>query len=116
MRHNHLVRSANGSNGSGIGLSLAIRALPVNAPAPANTTRCSRQRARVTCIHVQNTLTMPRRRLFRSLGAKRCPSSGRAREEEDDEEDEGNVTDDEGDDDEEDDGGYSVRVCRLCQW
>jgi hypothetical protein len=37
-------------------------------------------------------------------------------EEEDDEEDEGNVTDDEGDDDEEDDGGYSVRVCRLCQW
>ncbi len=38
-------------------------------------------------------------------------------EEEDDEEDEGNVTDDEGDDDdEEDDGGYSVQVCRLCQW
>ena len=37
-------------------------------------------------------------------------------EEEDDEEDEGNVTDDEGDDDEEDDGGYSVWVCRLCQW
>ena len=37
-------------------------------------------------------------------------------EEEEDEEDEGNVTDDEGDDDEEDDGGYSVRVCRLCQW
>jgi hypothetical protein len=37
-------------------------------------------------------------------------------DEEDDEEDEGNVTDDEGDDDEEDDGGYSVRVCRLCQW
>jgi hypothetical protein len=37
-------------------------------------------------------------------------------EEEDNEEDEGNVTDDEGDDDEEDDGGYSVRVCRLCQW
>jgi hypothetical protein len=37
-------------------------------------------------------------------------------EEEDDEEDEGNVTDDAGDDDEEDDGGYSVRVCRLCQW
>jgi len=37
-------------------------------------------------------------------------------EEEDDEEDEGNVTEDEGDDDEEDDGGYSVRVCRLCQW
>jgi hypothetical protein len=34
----------------------------------------------------------------------------------DDEEDEGNVTDDEGDDDEEDDGGYSVQVCRLCQW
>ena len=31
-------------------------------------------------------------------------------EEEDDEEDEGNVTDDE------DDGGYSVRMCRLCQW
>ena len=31
-------------------------------------------------------------------------------------EDEGNVTDDEGDDDEEDDGGYSVQVCRLCQW
>jgi hypothetical protein len=28
----------------------------------------------------------------------------------------GNVTDDEGDDDEEDDGGYSVQVCRLCQW
>jgi hypothetical protein len=24
--------------------------------------------------------------------------------------------DDEGDDDEEDDGGYTVRVCRLCQW
>ena len=39
------------------------------------------------------------------------------REEPDEEEDdEGNVTDDEGDDDEEDDGGYSVRVCRLCQW
>ena len=38
-------------------------------------------------------------------------------EEEDDEEDEGNITDDEGDDDdEEDDGGYSVQVCRLCQW
>jgi hypothetical protein len=37
-------------------------------------------------------------------------------EEENDEEDEGNVTDDEGDDDEEDDGGYSVQVCRLCQW
>jgi hypothetical protein len=37
-------------------------------------------------------------------------------EEEDEEEDEGNVTDDEGDDEEEDDGGYSVRVCRLCQW
>jgi len=37
-------------------------------------------------------------------------------EEEDDEEDEGNVTDDEGDDDEEDDGGYSVQVCRFCQW
>ena len=37
-------------------------------------------------------------------------------EEEDEEGDEGNVTDDEGDDDEEDDGGYSVRVCRLCQW
>ena len=37
-------------------------------------------------------------------------------EEEDDEEDEGNVTDDEGDDDEEDNGGYSVQVCRLCQW
>jgi hypothetical protein len=37
-------------------------------------------------------------------------------EEEEDEEDEGNVTDDEGDDDEEDDGGYSVRVCGLCQW
>lgn len=37
-------------------------------------------------------------------------------EEEGDEEDEGNLTDDEGDDDEEDDGGYSVRVCRLCQW
>ena len=37
-------------------------------------------------------------------------------EEEDDEEDEGNVTDDERDDDGEDDGGYSVRVCRLCQW
>ena len=32
-------------------------------------------------------------------------------EEEDDEEDEGNVTDDE-----EDDGGYSVQVCRFCQW
>lgn len=37
-------------------------------------------------------------------------------EEEGDEEDEGNLTDDEGDDDEEDDGGYSVQVCRLCQW
>jgi len=37
-------------------------------------------------------------------------------EEEDEEEDEGNVTDDEGDDDEEYDGGYSVQVCRLCQW
>jgi hypothetical protein len=37
-------------------------------------------------------------------------------EEEDDEEDEGSVTDDEGDDDEEDDRGYSVRVCRSCQW
>jgi hypothetical protein len=37
-------------------------------------------------------------------------------EEEDEEEDEGNVTDDEGDDDEEDEGGYSVQVCRLCQW
>jgi hypothetical protein len=37
-------------------------------------------------------------------------------EEEDDEKDEGNVTDDEGDDEDEDDGGYSVRVCRLCQW
>jgi hypothetical protein len=37
-------------------------------------------------------------------------------EEEDDDEDEGNVTDDEGDDDEEDDGGYSVQVCRFCQW
>jgi hypothetical protein len=37
-------------------------------------------------------------------------------EEEDDEEDEGNVMDDEGDDDEEDGGGYSVQVCRLCQW
>jgi len=39
-------------------------------------------------------------------------------EEEDDEEDEGNVTDDEGDDDddEEYDGGYSVQVCRLCEW
>ena len=35
---------------------------------------------------------------------------------EEEEEDEGNVTDDEGDDEEEDDGGYSVRVCRLCQW
>ena len=37
-------------------------------------------------------------------------------EEEDDEDDEGTVTDDEDADDEEDDGGYSVRVCRLCQW
>jgi hypothetical protein len=37
-------------------------------------------------------------------------------EEEDDEEDEGNITPDGGDDDEEDEGGYSVRVCRLCQW
>ena len=37
-------------------------------------------------------------------------------EEEDDKEDGGNVPDDEGEDDEEDDGGYSVRVCRLCQW
>lgn len=37
-------------------------------------------------------------------------------EEEDDEEDEGNVTDDESDDQEEDNGGYSVRVCPLCQW
>jgi hypothetical protein len=39
-------------------------------------------------------------------------------EEEDDEEDEGDGTHDEGDDDydEEDGGGYSVRVCRLCQW
>jgi hypothetical protein len=36
-------------------------------------------------------------------------------EEEDDEEDEGNVRDNEGDDEEEDGGGYSVRVCRLCQ-
>ena len=26
------------------------------------------------------------------------------------------ATDDEGDDDEEDDGGYSVQVCRFCQW
>jgi len=36
-------------------------------------------------------------------------------EEEDDEEGEGSVTEDEGDDDEEDNGGYSVRLCRLCQ-
>jgi hypothetical protein len=34
---------------------------------------------RVPCGHEQNTPTMPRRRLFGSLGAKRCPSSGRAR-------------------------------------
>ena len=37
-------------------------------------------------------------------------------EEEDDEDDEGNVRDDEGDDEEEDEGGYSVQVCRWCQW
>ena len=37
-------------------------------------------------------------------------------EDDEDEEDEGSVTDHEGDDDEEDDGGYSVQVCRLCQW
>ena len=38
-------------------------------------------------------------------------------DDEEDEEDEGNVRDDEGDDDDEqDDGGYSVQVCRLCQW
>jgi hypothetical protein len=34
---------------------------------------------RVTCGHEQNTPTMPPRRLFGSLGAKRSPSSGRAR-------------------------------------
>ena len=40
-------------------------------------------------------------------------------DEEDEEEDEGDGKKDdenEDDDDEEDDGGYSVRVCRLCQW
>ena len=46
---------------------------------------------RVPCGHEQNMPTMPD-------------------EEEDDDEDEGNVTGDE------DDGGYSMRVCRLCQW
>ena len=71
---------------------------------------------RVPCGHEQNFPAMPRREPFGSLGAKRCPPSPRAHEEEDDEEDEGNVTDDEGDDDEEDDGGYSVQVCRFCQW
>jgi hypothetical protein len=64
----------------------------------------------------QNTPTMPRtnpsdRSVQADVLLREEPD-----EEEDDEEDEGNVTDDEGDDDEEDDGGYSVRVCHLCQW
>ena len=71
---------------------------------------------RVPCGHEQNTPTMPRRRLFGPLGASDVLLREEPDEEEDDQEDEGNVTDDEGDDDEEDDGGYSVRVCRLCQW
>ena len=37
-------------------------------------------------------------------------------EEDDEEEDEGNPRDDGDDDDEEDEGGYSVRMCHLCQW
>jgi hypothetical protein len=70
---------------------------------------------RVPCGHEQNTPTMPRRRLS---GSARSDVLLREEpdEEEDDEEDERNVGHDEGDDDEEHDGGYSVRVCRLCQW
>ena len=44
---------------------------------------------KVPCGDEQNMPTMPRRRLFGSLGAKRCPSSGAPDEKEDDEEDEG---------------------------
>ena len=66
--------------------------------------------------HEQNTPTMPRREPFGSLGQTDVLLREEPDEEEDDEEDEGNVTGDEGDDDEEDDGGYSVQVCRLCQW
>jgi len=71
---------------------------------------------RVPCGHEQYTPTMldpdcPDRSARSDVLLREEPD-----EEEDDEEEEGNFTDDVGDDDEEDDGGYSVRVCRLCQW
>ncbi len=71
---------------------------------------------RVPCGPEKNMPTTPRRRLFDRLPRSDVLLREEPDEEEDDEEADGNVTDDEGDDDEEDDGGYSVRVCRLCQW
>jgi hypothetical protein len=49
---------------------------PSMRPRPQLTPAALANGHRVPCGHEQNTLTMPRRRLFGSLDAKRCPSSG----------------------------------------
>ena len=117
MGLNHLVESGNRSNGSRILLSESFIFSQSTCQRPQPTHAALANGHRVPCGHEQNTPRMPRRRLC-SDGPARSDVLLREEpdEEEDDEEDEGNVTDDEGDDDEEDDGGYSVRVCRLCQW
>ena len=113
-----------GQTAAAIGLflairALAIRALPVHAPAPA--AKHALLLPTGTEYHVDMSRIRPRR-----LDADGSDRSARSdillrqepdeEEEEDDEEDEGNVTDDEGDDEEEDGGGYSMQVCHLCQW
>ena len=78
MRLTHLVRSANGSNRSGIGLSSAVGTFASPRQHPQRTPAALAYGHRVPCGHDQNTPTKPGRGLFGSLGAKRCSSSGRA--------------------------------------
>lgn len=115
MRHNIQHKHGKGQTGAAFCFSESFNLNRSTCQRPQLTPGALANGHRVPCGHEQNTPTMPRREPFGSLGASRCPSSGRARRGRDDEEDEGNVTDDEGDD-EEDDGGYSVQVRRLCQW
>jgi len=97
-----------GQTEAAIGLSLAIRALairalPVHAPAPA--AKHALLLPTGTEYHVDMSRIRPRR--LDADGSDRSARSDVLLREEPDEEE---------DDDEQDGGGCSVQVCRLCQW
>jgi len=119
MRLTHLVRSANGSNRSGMCLSCPVGTFA----SPCASTRNEHPLLLPTGTEYHVDMTRIRPQCRDADSSDRSARSDillreEPYEEEDDEEDEGDVTHDEGDDDddEEDGGGYSVRACRLCQW